>query len=97
MTKWKAALFGLAAATAFSTAAAADRPILPVSRALDAVEACADFGKLAAVHYDLAEHDYQIMYTTKTGGTKSVAIDAANGGFEGDPRCPVAETSAAAN
>ena len=85
MRKWKTALLGLAAVAAVSAEAAAEpaarteRPIVPVSQIIDALQTRKDFGKLLAMHYDLGTHAYWVMYTRKDGLMKTVVIDAMSG------------------
>ena len=99
MRNWKAVIFGLAATAAFPAAAAADiagrtgQTIVPVSQVVDSIEARPDFGELSAVHYDTANHTYQVLYTATDGSAKVVVVDADNGRAIGD--ADVREASAA--
>jgi len=85
MNKWEAALLSfsiVAAASVASTAALAARaqePTIPVPRAMDAVKSRADFGKLWAVHYDLKDHCYDVLYEAKDGSPEVAVVSALTG------------------
>lgn len=79
---WLAAAAVLAASTAASAeelAERVERPISSVSSAVKQVEAREDFGAYTSVHYNPQTRSYVVFYTTKSGATEMVIIDAVTG------------------
>ena len=79
---WLAAAAVLAASTGASAeqlAERVDRPITSVSSVVRHVEERADFGAYSSIRFNPQTRTYVVFYTTKSGASEIVVIDAITG------------------